>query len=234
MSEQTPLSVHETAGPPKGGVVVVQEAFGVNDHIEDVCRRFADEGWLAVAPHLFHRTGDPKLGYGDMSQVMPHMQQLTVEGVLDDMDAALTYLAEAGVPADRIGVVGFCMGGTVTLITGARRDVGATVTFYGGGVKEGRFGFPPLVEEATRLRAPWLGLYGDLDQGIPAPDVEELRGAAASSSAPTEIFRYPDAGHGFHCDQRESYHAPSARDAWQRTQAWFDRHLLPAAVEDCG
>ena len=221
------MSEHQPAGSPKGGVVVVQEAFGVNDHIEDICRRLADEGWLAVAPHLFHRSGDPKLGYGDMSQVMPHMAQLTAEGVLEDMDAALTLLADAGVPPERVGVVGFCMGGTVTLVTAARRDVGAAVTFYGGGVKEGRFGFPPLVDEATRLRAPWLGLYGDLDQGIPVADVEDLRVAAASSSPTTEIVRYPDAGHGFHCDQRESYHAASAHDAWQRTLAWFDRHLAP-------
>ena len=117
------------------------------------------------------------------------------------------------------------MGGTVTLVTAARRDVGAAVTFYGGGVKEGRFGFPPLVEEATRLRAPWLGLYGDLDQGIPVEGVEELRAAAASSGQPTEVVRYPEAGHGFHCDQRDSYEPKSAQDAWARTLAWFGDHL---------
>src|SRR5882672_6789967 len=107
MSAETPLSVQEPDGPPKGGIVVVQEAFGVNDHIEDVCRRFADEGWLAVAPHLFHRSGDPKLAYGDFSQVMPHMQQLTAEGVLEDIDAALARIAGAGIPPQRTGVVGF-------------------------------------------------------------------------------------------------------------------------------
>ena len=133
MSEQTPLSVHEPDGPPTGGIVVIQEAFGVNDHIEDVARRLAADGWLAVAPHLFHRSGDPKLGYGDMSVVMPHMQALTADGVLADVDAALDQLARAGIPPERIGVVGFCLGGTVTLVTAARRDVGAAVTFYGDG-----------------------------------------------------------------------------------------------------
>ncbi|MDQ1516188.1 MAG: carboxymethylenebutenolidase [Actinomycetota bacterium] len=225
MSEQTPLSVHEPEGPPKGGIVVIQEAFGVNDHIEDVAGRFAAEGWLAVAPHLFHRTGDPKLGYGDMSVVMPHMQALTADGVLADVDAALDHLARAGIPPERIGAVGFCLGGTVTLVTAARRDVGAAVTFYGGGVTEGRFGFGPLVEEATHLRAPWLGLYGDLDQGIPVDGVEQLRAAAASSGQETEIVRYPEAGHGFHCDQRDSYEPKSAQDAWARALAWFDDHL---------
>jgi carboxymethylenebutenolidase len=225
MSEQTPLSVHEPDGPPRGGIVVIQEAFGVNDHIEDVARRFAAEGWLAVAPHLFHRTGDPKLGYGDFSVVAPHMQALTADGVLADVDAALDRLAQAGIPPERIGVVGFCMGGTITLVTAARRDVGAAVTFYGGGVTEGRFGFSPLVEEATHLRAPWLGLYGDLDQGIPVDGVEQLRAAAATSGQETEVVRYPEAGHGFHCDQRDSYEPKSAQDAWARTLAWFDDHL---------
>jgi carboxymethylenebutenolidase len=225
MASQTPLSVHEPDGPPRGGIVLVQEAFGVNDHIEDVARRFAAEGWLTVAPHLFHRTGDPTFGYDDMSVVMPHMQALTAEGVLADIDAALDHLTAQGIPPERIGVVGFCMGGTVALITAARRPVGAAVTFYGGGVTEGRFGFPPLVEEATRLRAPWLGLYGDLDQGIPVDGVEQLREAAAGSGQTTGIVRYPEAGHGFHCDQRGSFEAKSAEDAWARTLAWFNEHL---------
>jgi carboxymethylenebutenolidase len=226
MADQTPLTVQEPTGTPKGGIVVVQEAFGVNDHIEDVARRFAAEGWLAVAPHLFHRTGDPKLGYTDMTPVMEQMQALTRDGVLTDLDAAFARLAAAGIDATRQGVVGFCMGGTVALVADAERQVGAAVTFYGGGVKEGRFGFPALVEEAPKLRAPWLGLFGDLDQGIPVADVEELRTAAASSGQPTEIVRYPEAGHGFHCDQRESFHGPSATDAWRRTLAWFDRYLI--------
>jgi carboxymethylenebutenolidase len=224
MSDNTPLSVFEPAGTPKGGLVVIQEAFGVNDHIEDVGRRLAAEGWLAVAPHLFHRTGDPRLGYVDMEAVRTQMSQLTKDGVLEDLDTALAELAERGIPPEKIGVVGFCMGGTGALLTAARRDVGAAVTFYGGGIKEGRFGFGPLEEEATHLRAPWLGLFGDLDQGIPVDQVEALR-AAATSGQPTEIVRYPEAGHGFNCDQRDSYHAPSAHDAWRRTLAWFDRYL---------
>jgi carboxymethylenebutenolidase len=118
------------------------------------------------------------------------------------------------------------MGGTVALITAVRREVGAAVSFYGGGVAEGRFGFGPLIEEATGLRAPWLGLYGDLDRGIPIADVELLRTAAASSGQDTEVVRYPDAAHGFHCDRRADYEPSSAQDAWQRTLGWFDRYLL--------
>ena len=225
MAEEAPLSIHEPTGDPKRGIVVVQEAFGVNDHIEDVTMRFANEGWLAVAPHLFHRSGDPKLGYEDMADVMPHMTQLTADGVLSDIDVALARLAKSGIGPDRTGVVGFCMGGTVAFVTAVRRDVGAAVTFYGGGLAEGRFGFGALLEEAPGLRAPWLGLYGDLDRGIPVDDVERLRSAAASSGQPTEVVRYPDAAHGFHCDRRSSYEPASAQDAWRRTLAWFDKHL---------
>ncbi|GAC1598098.1 MAG: dienelactone hydrolase family protein [Acidimicrobiales bacterium] len=223
---ETPLSVHSPDDAPKGGVVVVQEAFGVNDHIEDVCRRFAAEGWLAVAPHLFHRSGDPKLGYTDLAQVMPHMQELTLEGILTDIDAATARIAEAGIPLGKQGIVGFCMGGTVALVVGAERPIGAAVTFYGGGVTKGRFGFPALVEEAPKLQAPWLGLFGDLDKGIPVEDVEALRTAAATAKVPTEVVRYAEAEHGFHCDVRDSYNADAATDAWVRTLNWFTEHLL--------
>jgi carboxymethylenebutenolidase len=223
----TPLTVREPSGTAKGGVLVVQEAFGVNDHIEDVCGRFADAGWLAIAPHLFHRTGDAKLGYeeSDRPEVSTQMGALTDEGILEDVDTALAAFADAGIPAAKVGVVGWCMGGSVALVVTARRDVGAGVTFYGGGVSTGRFGFPPLVEEAPRLRAPWLGLFGDLDASIPVEDVEALRAAAASSGQETEIVRYPDAGHGFHCDERADFRPDCARDAWERTLAWFDAHL---------
>lgn len=225
MADETPLSIHEPTGEPKGGVIVVQEAFGVNDHIEDIGRRLADVGWLAVAPHLFHRSGDPKLGYDDFSLVMPHMKALSADGILADIDSALEHLAKVGIGSRRTGVIGFCMGGNIALVTAARRDVGAAVTFYGGGVAEGRFGFRPLIEEAAELRAPWLGLFGDLDQGIPVADVERLRVAAASSGQPTEIVRYPDAGHGFNCDRRPSYHEASATDAWARALTWLDHYL---------
>src|SRR3954471_6228568 len=212
MADQTPLSVHAPSGDAKGGVIVVQEAFGVNDHIEDVCRRFAAEGWLAVAPHLFHRTGDPKLGYTDMSEIMPHFGALTPDAIMSDMEVAIAHLEEAGFPSSKQGVGGFCMGVTVTLITTAQRQMGAGVTFYGGGVAEARFGFPSLLEEAPKLKAPWLGLFGDLDNGIPVDEVEQLRVEAAKSGQPTEIVRYPEADHGFHCDARSSYHPASAKD----------------------
>jgi carboxymethylenebutenolidase len=215
--------------PPEGkaraAVIVVQEAFGVNGHIEDVTRRAAAAGYRAVAPHLFHRTGDPVIDYGDYEKLMPQFAGLSEAGVLNDLDAAIAYLGEAGYPPARVGVVGFCMGGTVAFLAAVRRPVGAAVTFYGGGVTEGRFGMAPMVELTPQLQAPWLGLYGDDDQGIPVEQVEALRATLPAAPVDAEIVRYAGAGHGFHCDMRSDYHPESASDAWRRTLEWFEKHL---------
>jgi carboxymethylenebutenolidase len=223
-----PMAVYEVTpdGPARGAVLVIQEAFGVNDHIEDVARRFGQQGYRALAPHLFHRSGDPDLSYGNFEKVLPHMQALTAEGLEADLDACLAHLADHEVATGQVAVVGFCMGGTVAFYAGTRWALGASVTFYGGGVTEGRFGLPPLVELAARLRTPWLGLYGDEDQSIPVAQVEQLRTAVDAVPLATELVRYPHAGHGFHCDQRpDHYDAAAAADAWRRTLDWLERHL---------
>ncbi len=222
----TPLSVHQPPAQARGAIVVVQEAFGVNDHIESVCRRIADAGYLAVAPHLFHRTGDPKLGYDDFSKVAPHFTAVSAESIDEDLAAAFDHLDRTGIKPASTGIVGFCMGGTIAMITAVKRPLGAAVTFYGGGVTTGRFGLPSLVDAAPGLGAPWLGLYGDLDTGIPVDDVEALRSAAATAGVATEVVRYAEAEHGFNCDVRASYNADAATDAWQRMLEWFDRYLL--------
>ncbi|WP_026912928.1 dienelactone hydrolase family protein [Patulibacter minatonensis] len=222
-----PMPVYEARpdDTPRRAVVVAQEAFGVNDHIEDVARRFAAEGYLAVAPALFHRTDAPRLGYDDFAEARPHLAALTSRGIEEDVEQTLEHLRRLGFKDHAIGVVGFCMGGTVAFVTGVRHLLGASVTFYGGGIAEGRFGERALVEQAPALQTPWLGLYGDEDTGIPVDDVEALRAAAAAAEVPTEVVRYPEAGHGFHCDARASFHPTSARAAWARTLAFLDEHL---------
>ena len=222
----TPLSVHQPPAAARGGIVVVQEAFGVNDHIENVCRRIADAGYVAVAPHLFHRTGDPKLGYDDFSKVAPHFSAVNADSIDEDLAVAFDHLEQAGVKPASIGIVGFCMGGTIALVTAAKRPLGAAVTFYGGGVTRSRFGLPSLVDAAPGLGAPWLGLYGDLDTGIAIDEVESLRAAAATAGVASEVVRYADADHGFNCDVRASYNANAATEAWQRMLDWFDRYLV--------
>jgi carboxymethylenebutenolidase len=206
---------------PKGAVVVLQEAFGVTSHIKDVCGRFADEGYRAVAPHLFHRTGDPVLGYDDFPTAKAHLEQLTQAELLTDLRATIERLSLDGFKLSRIAVVGFCMGGSVSLLAAATWPIGAAVTYYGGGVAEGRFGMPPLVELVPSLQSPWLGLYGETDPTIPVAQVELLRRALARTPELTDLVSYPEAGHGFNCDARDSYHQPSAKDAWARTTAWL-------------
>jgi carboxymethylenebutenolidase len=228
-----PMAVYD-ARPDRGArgaVIVIQEAFGVNHHIEDVTRRFADEGYHAVAPHLFHRAGGGTAPYGDFAKVLPLFEGLDDAALLTDVDATLEHLRGAGRGDEQTGIVGFCFGGRVTFLAALRRRLGAAVGFYGGGIVTPRFPqFPALVGEADRLQTPWLGLFGDRDDSIPVEDVEKLRDALRQAPVDTEIVRYAKAGHGFHCDQRESYEPEAATDAWRRTLDWFDRHLRPLAL----
>lgn len=153
-----PAALAEPDGPPKGGIVVIQEAFGLTSHIVDITARLAEAGWLAIAPALFHRQGSPVFAYDDYEKMFPIFKELNALGVNMDVDATIAATAERGIPAERTGIVGFCMGGTVAMQTTSRVPLGAGVTFYGGGVAEGRFGFPSCVEAAPKLKAPWLGL----------------------------------------------------------------------------
>jgi carboxymethylenebutenolidase len=235
MPDETPLSIHHPPqGNAMGGVIVIQEAFGVTDHIEDVCQRLADVGWLAVAPHIYHRTGDPVLPYGDFGAVMPHAVELKADGIMADIDTALAFLADAGFPSDATGIVGFCMGGTIAAMAGVERQLGAAVTFYGGGILEGRFGFPPLVEAIRGLQCPWLGLFGAEDPGIPVDQIDQLERAADDAEWPTEVVVYEGAGHAFNRDGSEQHHEPSAQDAWRRTLDWFADYLTTGATESPG
>lgn len=211
------------------GIIVIQEAFGVNDHIRDVANRFAAEGYLAVAPALYHRTGSPELGYeGGLEPVIEHISKVDQATTLEDVDAAIGHLGEAGIGPERIGIVGFCAGGYATFLVAIRRRLGAAVTYYGGGIVKGRFeNMPPLIDEVPSLQTPWLGLFGDQDQSIPVDQVEALRARLEQDAAVAwDVVRYPDAGHGFFNDQRaRSYHAESAADSWPRTLTWFAEHL---------
>lgn len=230
-----PMRLYEArpATRAERGVVVIQEAFGVNDHIQDVTRRFAAAGYHAVTPELFHRAGGGTADYTDFSQVFPLFEGLSDEGIVVDVDAALAHLAAAGVPVAATGVVGFCFGGRVSFLEALERELGAAVGFYGGGIVTARFPqFPALIARAATLRTPWLGLFGDRDASIPVDDVESLRAALADAVVPTEIVRYRDAEHGFHCDVRPAYRDADAHDAWTRTLAWFDQHLDPSSGGD--
>ena len=226
-----PMRLYEATpggdGDVSGAIVVIQEAFGVNHHIEDVTRRFAAAGFHAVAPDLVHRAGGGSAEYGDMQRVLELFGSVSGDdAILADVDAALDHLRAADFSDDRIGIVGFCAGGRVTFLTALRRALGAAVGFYGGGIVTARFPqFPALIDGAATMDTPWLGLFGDRDEGIPVDDVEQLRKALTDAPVPADVVRYADAEHGFHCDARPAYNAAAATDAWGRTIEWFGHHL---------
>ena len=211
-------------GTPSSGVIVIMEAYGVTDHIKEVCERLAGAGHLAVAPHFFHRSGDAVIAYDDKDAVWPPINALKYEELVDDIAGAISYFEGQGISQDHVGVIGFCLGGSVSFIAAARFALGAAVTFYGGGISEARFTLPALLDLVPELQSPWLGQFGDNDPSIPVDDVEKLRAAVSATAVETEIVRYPDAGHGFHCDARpEAYHEESAKAAWQRAEAWLSQ-----------
>jgi carboxymethylenebutenolidase len=224
-----PMAVFEATpdADVRGAVIVVQEAFGVNAHIRDVTTRFAAAGYHAVAPSYFHRAGGGAVeDYTDFSAIFPLFEGLSDDGIVIDTEATLDHLRAAGFSDDRIGIVGFCFGGRITFLASLRWALGAGVGFYGGGIAtKGALPFPSLVDDAAALQTPWLGLYGDEDASIPVADVERLRAALTAATVDAEVVRYPEAGHGFHCDVRADYHETAARDAWARALAWFDGHL---------
>jgi carboxymethylenebutenolidase len=224
-----PMELYEATpegGSARGAVVVVQEAFGVNDHIRDVTRRFAAAGYHAVAPAFFHRAGGGTADYGDYEKVAPLFEGVDDRATLVDVDATLEHLEQRGFAPGAIAVVGFCFGGRVSFLVALRRELGAAVGFYGGGiVTPSPRGWPALIDDAASLRTPWLGIFGDEDPSIPVEGVEALREALTAAMVDAEVVRYAAAGHGFHCDARPDHRPEAAAHAWSRTLAWLDSHL---------
>lgn len=210
-------------------LLVIQEAFGINNHIRNVCRRVAAHGYLTLAPELFHRTGEGvELGYTDMSQVMPHFSKLTNPGILMDIQTGLAALrADARVDPSRIGVIGFCVGGFSTFLAAEKTDAAAFVAFYGGGILRARPGIAlePLIGDADEIRRPILLLFGGQDQSIPPADVEEIDATLTRLGKVHQTVTLPDGGHGFACDDRAAYHQPSNDEAWRITYEWLGRNL---------
>ena len=209
------LTVAEPENAVRGGLVVLHEARGVTDTVRGLVGTLADEGWLVVAPHLYHDADEVSDG-----DVPDQVSRLSGEAVLADTDVAFVWLGEQGVPADRMGVLGFDLGGSVAMVVAGSRTIGAAVTIGGGGILTPLSeGLPSLVEVAAELTCPWLGLYGDEDGEIGLADVEKLRDAAASAEVATDVVRFADSSHRF-----DTSPAASA-EAWHRVLNWFDSHL---------
>lgn len=218
------------AMPAKGGpfpvVLVVQEIFGVHEHIKDVCRRFAKLGYFAIAPELYYRQGDvSKLK--SIDEIRPIVAQVPDEQVMSDLDAAVDFAQKSGKgDVAKLGITGFCWGGRIVWLYSAHsKQLKAGVAWYGRLVGEPTANTPKHpVNIAADLNAPVLGLYGGKDQGIPLDTVEQMRTALEAAKVDAQIVVYPDAPHAFFADYRPSYKEDDARDAWQRLQAWFKQH----------
>ncbi len=191
------------------GMLVFQEAFGVNDHIRDIARRFADLGFTAIAPELYHRTGTGvDLKYGDMDSVKPHSSAVTIEGLSADVKAAYEWLRkDAKAAAERIASIGFCMGGRVSYVANAHVPLAAAISFYGGRIND-------LLQFAGSQHGPILMFWGGLDKNIPLEQRRAVEDALTTENKPQEQVVFSFAEHGFFCDARASYNADAARQAW--------------------
>ena len=212
-------------GGPFAVVLVVQEIFGVHEHIKDVCRRLAKEGYMAIAPELYARQGDvSKLS---MTEIMPVVAKVPDAQVMGDLDAAVAYARESGRgDTNRLAITGFCWGGRITWLYAAHNPgLKAAVAWYGRLAGEASERTPRHpVDIAAELKAPVLGLYGGADQGIPIQTIERMRAACTAAGKTCEIIVYPGAPHAFNADYRPSYRAEPAKEGWSRMLAWFRRY----------
>jgi carboxymethylenebutenolidase len=208
-------------------VLVVQEIFGVHEHIKDMCRRFAKAGYLAVAPELYARQGDPAK-YPEIPKLISEVvSKVSDAQVADDLDATAAWAAKNGGDANKLGVTGWCWGGRVVWMYAAHNPkLKGAVAWYGPTARAYSAGDKSPLDLAAQIKVPVLGLYGGADQGIPNDTVEKMRDAVkAAGNSKCEVVIYPDTPHGFNADYRPSYRKEQAEDAWKRCLAWFRQTL---------
>ena len=219
------------AGGPHPAVLVFMEIFGINAHIRDVTERVAREGYVALAPDYFHRTGPgAEYGYDEkgMAAGMKLLAALRADEMIADAKAAIAFLGgRRDVRAGRVGAMGFCIGGHMAYLVACETDVRATASFYGGGIAgpKGPGGAVPTVDRTSKIGGTILLLFGGQDAMIPASQIDAIRSALAKSGVRHHIEVYPQAGHGFFCNQRPSYDAAAAGDAWRRVKELFANEL---------
>jgi carboxymethylenebutenolidase len=213
---------------PYATVLVIHEAWGVHEHIQDICRRLAKAGYFAVAPELFARQGNART-LTDMSQIMQQIINKVPDAeVASDLDATVAW-AHKDKTANtlRLGVTGFCWGGRQTWLYAVHNaGIKAAVAWYGplAGSTDAELRPKRVLDLVDEINVPVLGLYGGADSGIPVADIEKMRDELKKAHKPCEIVIYPDTPHGFNADYRPSYRPEQAKDGWQRMLAWFKNH----------
>ena len=219
------------AMPDKGGpfptVLVVQEVFGVHEHIKDLVRRFAKLGYFAIAPELYARQGDPSK-YTDVPTLISEIVSKVPDSqVMSDLDATEAYAKGTGkADTNKLAITGFCWGGRIVWLYSAHNPALKAATAWYGVIDRPRTELQPKypIDLAADLKAPVLGLYGAADTGIPVESVERMRAACKAANKTCEIVIYPDTPHGFNADYRPSYRPEAAKDGWAKMLAWFKDH----------
>jgi carboxymethylenebutenolidase len=218
-------------GKPLAGLLVFQEAFGVNAHIRDVTERFARQGYLSISPELFHRSAPGfEAGYTNFAEVMPHMQALTDAGLAADIQAAYGWLKSGEAKDLPVGATGYCMGGRTAIQAALTVPLQAAISYYGGGIAPSPM-FPDLIDRLKNLNAPTLYFWGGLDAHIPQDAVNAVTKALDEAKKDYVNVVFSKADHGFFCDVRASYNAVAAKQAWALTLEFFNVHLASAAKQ---
>jgi carboxymethylenebutenolidase len=219
------------SGGPFPVMLVIQEIFGVHEHIKDVCRRFAKLGYYAIAPELYARQGD--VSTADIKTIVTDIVPKVPDAqVMSDLDNSVAFAKASGsADTSRIGVTGFCWGGRIVWLYAAHNPgIKAAAAFYGllGGKASPTSPIKPNnpLDIAATIKVPVLGLYGGADDNIPVALIERMRTELKDAKEPSEIVVYPDTPHGFFADYRPSYRKEQAENAWSRVQAWFKGHGL--------
>ncbi|MBF9236570.1 dienelactone hydrolase family protein [Hymenobacter sp. BT683] len=221
-TEMRAYSAFPTSTGPVPGIILLQEAFGVNHHIRSVADRLAAAGYAVIAPEIFHRTAAPglEIAYSDFATVaMPHYGAINNEDLTSDLQASFDWLkSQALVIPEKIGSIGFCLGGRVSFLANAVLPLAAAVSYYGGGTHT-------LTDRAKDLHAPHLFFWGGLDEHIGKEHIAAVTDAVEAAGKPfiNTVISYAD--HGFHCDERPSYHPQAAAEAWALTLAFLKEKL---------
>ena len=213
-------------------VIVIQEIFGINDHMKDVASRFADAGFVAAAPDLFHREGKGTIvPFDDMARGAGIRGKLSNDDIKADVAATVEYLkGQPNVDGNNIGIVGYCFGGFVAYMAAAQvPGISAAAIYYGGGIlprPDAPADAPRFLDETVdSINIPMIGFWGDQDGGIPVANIDAIESTLKAKGKDYESHTYAGAGHGFFCDGRDSYNEAASKDAWPRTVDFFKKHL---------
>jgi carboxymethylenebutenolidase len=201
-------------------VIVVMEAFGLNEHIKDVARRVAAEGYVTLAPDMYYRQPNAVAGYDQLPEAIRLMTALRDDAIVADLAAVVSHLqSQDSVRGDRIGITGFCMGGRISFLAACKNSqIKAAAPFYGGGIGG-------LLDQAPKITCPLLLFFGDQDPFIPNDEVAKIKSTLEQLKKNAEVVVYPGAPHGFFCNERDSYRPEAAKDAWERLKRFLAKHL---------